>query len=370
MNGIKAESELFSGLIILTIFYMTIIIYLHPINTNGFILAIAITLPLAIIFRFLSELRRSLLSKIIAYIWLIILIVLQLCIILPALLYAHNCTCSITCGKTGNLGTLPAINNNRASQNATQHQAITPNSIHAQYDIFFQNNATCLNVNVKAIAQTENSNLSSGYGPAYLLNGLTNNGYWYQVGFGYNFNYTDNKNVDNYSGFRFIYEVWNVSTDKPLNIGCGYQACVKNFVGVVNNNDTILLNMSIIGNKVILSAYDTNTTARSPTINITSYGARFFTSNLINETYFSGLMTEWRCIGETNFTQRSVYSIIYPKTNIMYYISIDNETNNLCKQQVLNKIINPSENVEQCGTQLYYYLNHSITINGSVRCPC
>ncbi len=243
------------------------------------------------------------------------------------------------------------------------------NSIHAQYNVVFQNNATHLNVNVKAIAQTESSNLGSGYGPAYLLNGLTNNGYWFQAGLGYNFNYTNNKNVDNYSGFRFIYEVWNVSTDKPLNIGCGYQACVKNFVGVVNNNDTILLNMSIIGNKVILSAYDTNTTARSPAINITSYGARFFTSNLINGKYFSGLMTEWRCIGGTNFTQRSVYSIIYPKTNIMYYISIDNETNNLCKQQVLNKIISPSENVEQCGTQLYYYLNHSITINGSIRCP-
>ena len=324
MNGIKAESELFSGLIILTIFYMTIIIYLHPINTNGFILAIAITLPLAIIFRFLSELWRSLLSKIIAYIWLITLIVLQLYIILPALLYTHNCTCSITCGKTGNLGTLPTINNNRASQNATQHQAITPNFIHAQYDIFFQNNATCLNVNVKAIPQTENSNLSSGYGPAYLLNGLTNNGYWYQVGLGYNFNYTDNKNVDNYSGFRLIYEVWNSSTGKPLNIGCGDQACVKNFTGVVNNNDTILLNMSIVRDNVILSAYDTNTTARSPTINITSYGASFFTSKpftskSIDMEYFSGLMTEWICRGKTNFTQRSVYSIMYPKTNIEYY---------------------------------------------------
>ena len=250
------------------------------------------------------------------------------------------------------------------------------NSIHAHehYNIFFQNNATHLNINVKAIAQTENSNLSSGYGPAYLLNGLTNNGYWYQVGLGYNFNYTDNKNVDNYSGFRLIYEVWNSYTNKQLNIGCGNQACVKNFIGVVNNNDTILLNMSIVGNNVILSAYDTNTTARSPTINITSYGASFFTSKPIGIgiEYFSGLMTEWRCIGETNFTQRSVYSIIYPKTNIKYCNFGNNETNNLCKSQPSNcTLIDPNENKshEICGTQLYYYLNQSITINGSVLCP-
>ncbi len=336
MKNINAESELFSGLIILTIFYMTIIIYLHSITTNRFILAVVITLPLAIVFRFLSELWRSRLSKIIAYIWLILLIALELCIILPALSYIHY------------------------------------NFIHthAQYNIFFQDNTTHLNVNVKAIAQTENSNLSSGYGPAYLLNGLTNNGYWYQVGLSYNFNYTDNKNVDNYSGFRFIYEVWNTSTNEPLNIGCGNQACVKNFIGVVNNNDMILLNMSIVGDNVILSAYDTNTTARSPTINITSHGANYFTLKPIDSKYFSGLMTEWRCISRTNFTQRSVYSIIYPKTNIDYQVSIDNETNNLCNQQVLGNIITPSGNeiIRQCGTQLVYHSNYSIILNGSVRC--
>lgn len=243
------------------------------------------------------------------------------------------------------------------------------NSIHTQYDIFFQNNATHLNVKVNAIAQTENSNLNGGYGPAYLLNGLTNNGYWYQIGLVYNFNYTDNKNMHNYSGFRFIYELWDSSTGKPLNIGCGNQACVKNFLGVVNNNDTILLNMSIVGDNVILSAYDTNTTARSNPINISAQSARYFTFKPIDSKYFSGLMTEWRCIGETNFTQHSVYYIISPKTHIMYYVSINNETNNLCKQQNLGRIISPSENVEECGTQLSYRLNYSITINGSVYCP-
>ncbi|MCL5094852.1 MAG: hypothetical protein M1168_02630 [Candidatus Marsarchaeota archaeon] len=236
-----------------------------------------------------------------------------------------NVTTSIIQNNSTIASNITSLNTTSTTINATT-SIIQNNSIHAHehYNIFFQNNATHLNINVKAIAQTENSNLSSGYGPAYLLNGLTNNGYWYQVGLGYNFNYTDNKNVDNYSGFRLIYEVWNSSTGKPLNIGCGDQACVKNFTGVVNNNDTILLNMSIVRDNVILSAYDTNTTARSPTINITSYGASFFTSKpftskSIDMEYFSGLMTEWICRGKTNFTQRSVYSIMYPKTNIEYY---------------------------------------------------
>jgi hypothetical protein len=36
---------------------------------------------------------------------------------------------------------------------------------------------------VTAVAQTD---ASSGYGPAYLLNGLTDKGYWYQVGLAWN----------------------------------------------------------------------------------------------------------------------------------------------------------------------------------------
>ena len=43
-------------------------------------------------------------------------------------------------------------------------------------------NLTGLAVNVKAVAQAD----PSGYGPCYLLNGLTSSGWWYQVGLSYN----------------------------------------------------------------------------------------------------------------------------------------------------------------------------------------
>ncbi|MEM4093255.1 MAG: hypothetical protein QW837_09485, partial [Conexivisphaerales archaeon] len=45
----------------------------------------------------------------------------------------------------------------------------------------FTQSFTSMAFNVTAIAQES----SYGYGPAYLLNGLSNTGYWYQVGLSY-----------------------------------------------------------------------------------------------------------------------------------------------------------------------------------------
>ena len=48
--------------------------------------------------------------------------------------------------------------------------------------ISFGGNFTALEYNVTAIAQ----NSSGGYGLGYLLNGVSNTGYWYQVGLAWN----------------------------------------------------------------------------------------------------------------------------------------------------------------------------------------
>src|SRR5260370_31662468 len=50
-----------------------------------------------------------------------------------------------------------------------------------QLGLTFAQNATALSYNVTAVTQTD----SYGYGPAYLLNGLTNYGDWYQAGFSF-----------------------------------------------------------------------------------------------------------------------------------------------------------------------------------------
>ena len=79
----KEELSIFYGLMTLSVFYMAIIIYLHPTGINGLILSIVIVLPLAIVFRLLSNLWSSMRAKTIAYIWLIILVAIQLSIIIP-----------------------------------------------------------------------------------------------------------------------------------------------------------------------------------------------------------------------------------------------------------------------------------------------
>ena len=51
-----------------------------------------------------------------------------------------------------------------------------------QVSMIFTQDFQALSYNVTAVSQTD----SSGYGPAYLLNGLSDTGYWYQVGLAYN----------------------------------------------------------------------------------------------------------------------------------------------------------------------------------------
>ena len=51
-----------------------------------------------------------------------------------------------------------------------------------QLGLSFTQNWTSLAYNVTAVARND----TSGIGPAYLLNGCTNQGYWYQVGLSYN----------------------------------------------------------------------------------------------------------------------------------------------------------------------------------------
>jgi hypothetical protein len=53
----------------------------------------------------------------------------------------------------------------------------TPN-YDEQIGATFTQDVAALTYNVTAVAQTD----SDGYGPAYILNGLTSAGYWYQVG--------------------------------------------------------------------------------------------------------------------------------------------------------------------------------------------
>lgn len=140
--------------------------------------------------------------------------------------------------------------------------------------------STNLVIYVKVIAQTSDS----GYGPAYLLNAITNNDWWYQVGVAYNWPYT-NGSFD--PGFHMIYMVWNSSGDPVIG------PVLLNFNGIVNSGDEMMLEIEISNGNIILSAYDNSTGAKAIAI-VNANGASSIVTDLnFLHGFITGLMTEW-----------------------------------------------------------------------------
>ncbi len=155
-----------------------------------------------------------------------------------------------------------------------------------QVGISFATNFDRLAYNVTAVAQSRN-----GTGPAYLLNGLTDTGYWYQAGIAYNWPTTG---TDHYSGFSFAYQVWSPSKGLvyPSTGGGG----ISRFSGQVNPGDKVLLSIELKNGTAMMSAMDWSTGAYANT-SFTSEGASYFVGNGSSASnrngYFTGLMTEW-----------------------------------------------------------------------------
>lgn len=176
---------------------------------------------------------------------------------------------------------LPSVSGGRITS-----LSIPTASYDEQLGLTFTQDFTNMTYNVTAVDQAD----SYGYGPAYLLNGLSTSGYWYQVGLSYNWPYT-NGGYD--SGFHFVYEVFNshgVSVF-PSNGGGGSMS----FSGPINSGDTILLNLYFSGGSVVMYAQDWTTSASARK----TYNARGTTSfvGLLSFSngngFFTGLMTEW-----------------------------------------------------------------------------
>jgi len=154
----------------------------------------------------------------------------------------------------------------------------------------FTESFTSMAYNVTAVPQVD----ESGYGPAYLLNGLSNTDYWYQVGISYDWPSTTG---GYYNGFAMIYEVFNPTGTSiyPITGSGGLQS----FSGPVYSGDIVLLNLyfgtgSFAGDVVML-AYDYNTGAEAYET-YSAEGGSYFAGNSQNSAnaqgFFTGLMTE------------------------------------------------------------------------------
>jgi hypothetical protein len=155
-----------------------------------------------------------------------------------------------------------------------------------QLGISFTQDFYSLACTVTAVGQSDND----GYGPAYLLNGLTDQGWWYQVGLAYNWPYNGGFNA----GFNFIYEVWDSSGNSifPTNGGGGILA----FSGPVYEGDNVFLKLYFLYSEVVMWAMDNNTGAIAY-MQYSAEGATIFSgtpSGYANlNDFFTGLMTEW-----------------------------------------------------------------------------
>src|SRR5437899_4569865 len=170
-----------------------------------------------------------------------------------------------------------------------------------QVSMIFTQNFQALDYNVTAVAQTD----SSGYGPAYLLNGLSDTGYWYQVGLAYNWPLASGNGYD--SGFHFIWEVFapNGTTNNPV---------LSRIPDNVNPADIVGLSLSFQtgADKVLMFANDYNTGVSS-SHSYTAGGGIVFTgsSSTPNTRTPTSLMTEWYHPSPSETSMKQVtYSMI------------------------------------------------------------
>jgi hypothetical protein len=156
-----------------------------------------------------------------------------------------------------------------------------------QLGMTFTQSFTSLAYSVTAVPQTD----SNGYGPAYLLNGLSNDGYWYQVGLSYNWPHASG----GYNpGFNFNYEVFKSSKTSiyPTNGGGG----LESFSSPVNSGDLVLLSITFNSGNVSMYAKDWNTRAFANATYADSKTSSFtgsLSSPNNSNGFFTGLMTEW-----------------------------------------------------------------------------
>lgn len=154
-----------------------------------------------------------------------------------------------------------------------------------QLGLTISQDSASLAYNVTAVEQTD----SYGYGPGYLLNGLTDKGDWYQVGVSFDWP-LDGGGYAN--GFAFLFEVFNSTGSSVFPSGGG--GGLANYTGTINPGDQILLSLNFSNGLVIMSSRDWGTGARA-SANYTSYGSAVFIglqTPTNQKGYFSGLMTE------------------------------------------------------------------------------
>lgn len=158
----------------------------------------------------------------------------------------------------------------------------------------FTQNSVSLSYFIGAITTTD----SGGYGPAYLLNGLTDSGYWYQVGITLDWPYCISPGYT--PSWSFVYEVFDPNGNSVFPAsGC---VGIVSFNGAVSEGDVFVLSLSISGGNVVMTAKDVGygqpgaNVIASQSASYSSHAATVFVGNpgapANPRGLFTGFMTE------------------------------------------------------------------------------
>ena len=180
------------------------------------------------------------------------------------------------------------------SSNQTGARALYDDQVFFDFD----QNFSSLAFNVTAVKQND----SYGFGPAYLLDALSNKDYWYQVGVSWDWAVDDGSTY--FPGFSFNFEAWN-SAGRPL--PSRYSTDYYSFPIDINAGDQIQLKINFTGNSIGTFADDLNTDSYEyrtyPALNAT----QFIPNNFVNHTSFpTGVLMEWYHVNPYQCTRQSV----------------------------------------------------------------
>ena len=128
-------------------------------------------------------------------------------------------------------------------------------AIDEQIGMTFTQNFPSLTYNVTAVAQQDSDN----YGPAYLLNGLTSAGYWYQIGIAWQW---PELNGGYTTGFNVNYNVFNSKGTVVLPPN-GSGGVIATTGGTINQGDNVGLSLTFSGSNVLMKVYDWSTWSHS-----------------------------------------------------------------------------------------------------------
>src|SRR5579875_248814 len=137
------------------------------------------------------------------------------------------------------------------------------------------NNVTFISYNVTLTKQND----SFGSWPIYLVNALTNNNFWYQLGI-------DGGWVGK-TGPNASFQVWT-----PSGIFAHGQFPLSN-ASAIRNADIVLLSINLTEEQVVMNIHDWNTTSSSGSMMLPVMGSTVFVGSRTPQQFFTGPMTEW-----------------------------------------------------------------------------